>query len=262
MKVTRLSTTPIKGFALHHPHSITVDEYGAQGDRQFFLVDERCDLMSIPQTGALVTLLADYNSVTREMVMSENGLELVRQPVDVTESTSVDFFGYKRVAGRLAPGPWDDLVSSRVGQSVRLVMADLTGGGHDVEPLSLLSEASTHALSVTAGVADADGRRFRMLIEFDGAEAHAEDGWAGRRLALGSAVIKVGAPVKRCVATTRNPDSGSIDLRTLTIIGEYRGRQESLFGLGFNFGVYAQCVTPGVISVGDRMEFITEGSPA
>ena len=262
MKVTRLSTTPIKGLALHHPNSITIDEFGAQGDRQFFLIDHTGELTSIPQTGELVTLLATYDTATRELSISRSGTELVRHTVDIADPHSTNFFGYKQVAGHLAPGPWDELLSNTVGKPVRLVMADRLGGGHDVEPLSLLSEASTAALSAAAGIPDADARRFRMLIEFDGVEAHAEDAWAGQRLAIGSAVIKVGAPVQRCVATTRNPDNGSVDLRTLTVIGQYRGRQESLFGLGFNFGVYATCITSGVISVGDQLELLTENSLA
>lgn len=44
-----------------------------------------------------------------------------------------------------------------------------------------------------------------------------------------------------------------MDLRTLELIGAYRGRQESIFGLGFNFGVYATCVEPGRISLGDPL---------
>jgi hypothetical protein len=58
-------------------------------------------------------------------------------------------------------------------------------------------------------------------------------------------------PVQRCVATTRNPDTGVVDLKTLKFIGDYRGRLESEFGLGFNFGIYLHCVNPGIISVGD-----------
>ena len=70
-------------------------------------------------------------------------------------------------------------------------------------------------------------------------------------LRLGDVVARVGGPVKRCAATTRHPDTGVINLQTLRMIGAYRGRQQSAFGLGFNFGVYADVVTPGSIRVGD-----------
>jgi uncharacterized protein YcbX len=40
MKVTRLSTTPIKGLGLNHPDAIEISQIGAVGDREFFIIDE------------------------------------------------------------------------------------------------------------------------------------------------------------------------------------------------------------------------------
>jgi uncharacterized protein YcbX len=133
------------------------------------------------------------------------------------------------------------------------VIADRLDGAHDVEPLTLLGDASTHRLAEQAGVAEVDSRRFRMLIEFDGAPAHAEDDWRGRHITIGSVVAEVGGPVQRCAGTTRNPETGEVDLRTLQLIGDYRGRQDSVFGMGFNFGVYATVITEGRIRVGDEL---------
>ena len=62
--------------------------------------------------------------------------------------------------------------------------------------------------------------------------------------------------MQRCAGTTRNPDSGDVDLRTLQLIGDYRGRQESIFGPGFNFGVYARVIDEGRIHVGDTLELL------
>ena len=90
-----------------------------------------------------------------------------------------------------------------------------------------------------------------MLIEFDGGPPHVEDTWEGSRIQIGDATLVGGGPVQRCAGTTRHPDSGKVDLKTLALIGEYRGRQDSVFGLGFNFGVYARCIVPGEIRVGD-----------
>jgi uncharacterized protein YcbX len=122
-----------------------------------------------------------------------------------------------------------------------------------VEPLSLVSSASLKALEDSAQVGEIDPRRFRMLIQIDGIGAHEEDTWDGQEFSIGSALIRVGDAVKRCAATTRNPSTGKSDLKTLKYIGDYRGRQESRFGVGFYFGVYAQCVKPGTISVGDEI---------
>ena len=59
--------------------------------------------------------------------------------------------------------------------------------------------------------------------------------------------------MQRCAGTTRNPETGEVDLRTLQLIGDYRGRQDSVFGMGFNFGVYATVITEGRIRVGDEL---------
>ncbi len=250
MHVTRLSTTPIKGLCLHHPDAVDVRTTGVVGDRRFYLVDDRDGLVSIAKTGGMVGLTAEYDEAADHLVVREHGEVVAEGQVELGPEHRADFFAFKTVPGRLAPGPWDAVLSERAGRRVRLVKADRADGAHDVEPLTLLGDASSRRLAEQAGEPDIDSRRFRMLIEFDGAEPHAEDGWRGRRLRIGTVVAEVGGPVQRCAGTTRNPATGAVDLKTLSLIGDYRGRQNSIFGLGFNFGVYATVVTEGRISVG------------
>ncbi len=260
MRVTRLSTTPVKGLALHHPTSVDVLSSGVVGDRLFYLVDERDGLFSIAKTGALVSIRADYDPDAGVLTLTGPDGVLAEGEVSAGDPHSADFFAFRQVRGRLAPGPWDAVLSGIAGRPLRLVRAADPAGGHDVEPLTLLGEASTARLAESAGLEAVDSRRFRMLIEFDGATAHAEDTWGGRDLRLGSVVARVGGPVQRCAGTTRHPDTGQVDLRTLTLIGDYRGRQDSVFGPGFNFGVYATVVAEGRISVGDDLELLGEST--
>ena len=255
MRVTRLSTTPIKGLALHHPTRIEVTSTGVADDRRFYLVDDRDALFSIAKTGSLVGVSATFDAGTRTLELHEAGTLLAAGVVEPAETHTANFFAFKEVRGRLCPGPWDAVLSERAGRPLRLVEAAEPGGAHDVEPLTLLGEASLERLSRQAGVA-VDGRRFRMLIEFDGAEPHAEDAWLGRPLRIGGVEALGGGPVQRCAGTTRHPETGDVDLRTLQLIGDYRGRQDSVFGPGFNFGVYARVVTPGAIAVGDELELL------
>jgi uncharacterized protein YcbX len=93
-----------------------------------------------------------------------------------------------------------------------------------------------------------------MNVEIAGGDPLVEDSWDGRELQLGGAVVRVGTPVKRCAATTRNPDTGEIDLQTLKLIGGLKGRQEfAPWGPGFYLGVYADVLAPGRVSVGDEL---------
>jgi uncharacterized protein YcbX len=256
MHVTRLSVTPVKGLALHHPDRIEVTASGVVGDRVFYLVDDRDSLVSIAKTGSLVGLHADYDPAAGRLAIREGTDVVAEAVVEEGDGHSANFFAFKQVDGRLAPGPWDEVFSERAGRRLRLVKAAAAGGGHDVEPLTLLGTASTRRLGEQAGVADVDSRRFRMLIEFEGAAAHAEDGWRGERVQIGNATVEVGGPVQRCAGTTRHPDSGRVDLKTLALIGDYRGRQDSIFGMGVNFGVYATVVSEGAIRVGDALTLL------
>lgn len=250
MRVTRLSTTPVKGLALHHPRSIRVDETGAVGDRLFYLADDRPSLISIAKTGALVGVRADYDAGSGVLILSEEGRVLAEGEVHLADPVDADFFAFRTAPGRVVDGPFAQVLSQRAGRPLVLVKATDSLRGHDVEPLSLLGEGSIDALSRQAGEA-VDARRFRMLIEFDGGPAHIEDSWEGKAIQVGDATLIGGAPVQRCAGTTRNPDTGAVDLKTLALIGEYRGRQDSVFGPGFNFGTYARCIVPGEIRVGD-----------
>jgi uncharacterized protein YcbX len=116
-----------------------------------------------------------------------------------------------------------------------------------------MAEESVAELASRAGLHDVDSRRFRMTIQFRGVAPHTEDTWRERRLRVGDAILRVGGPVPRCAAVTRNPDTGLVDLRTLHMINAYRGRQPNEFGEGLNFGVYAEVLAPGTVRVGDRV---------
>jgi uncharacterized protein YcbX len=93
-----------------------------------------------------------------------------------------------------------------------------------------------------------------MSIQFSAAGPHAEDGWDRRVLEVGTALIRVAGAVPRCAATTRHPDRGDVDLKTMHLIRGYRGVTSTELGRGIPFGVYADVVRPGILRVGDAME--------
>ena len=89
-------------------------------------------------------------------------------------------------------------------------------------------------------------------IEIEGVSApHEEDTWAGRRVRVGDAVIRVDEPVPRCVVTTLDPSTGVRDFPTLKVIKSYRGTNAEQ---QLEFGVYAEVVEQGDVSVGDLVE--------
>jgi uncharacterized protein YcbX len=117
---------------------------------------------------------------------------------------------------------------------------------------TLLSLASLERLREQAGVAEAvDPRRFRMTFGVDGLAAHEEDTWIGRDVRVGDAVLRVSGYVGRCALTTRQPDTGVVDFKTLHLLQTYRGEIDSTEPLPF--GVHARVLGPGRVRLGDAV---------
>ncbi|MGY1640561.1 MOSC domain-containing protein [Geodermatophilus sp. SYSU D00703] len=262
--VSRFSTTPVKGTALHHPTSLALTRNGVEDNRRFHLVDARHRLFNGKQHGPLVRLTAEYDGRRRHLTLQIPGREPVQGPTtELGEPVATDFYG-RDVAGHLVTGPWSAALTEFVGEPVHLVATDTPGDAVDVHPVTLVSSATIeHLRSVTPGGERLDHRRFRMLVEVDGCGVHEEDTWVGRRVRLGAATVRVVGPVPRCVVTNENPDSGLVDFSTLKAIARYRGEPATdlttpVAHLPDNgavvFGVYATVEEPGSIGVGDRVE--------
>ncbi|MGH2512191.1 MAG: MOSC domain-containing protein, partial [Candidatus Limnocylindrales bacterium] len=158
-------------------------------------------------------------------------------------------------------GPFSRALSEWAGQPLRLVRADVDGGGIDRADegggFTIISRGSLAALAAVAGLAEPlDPRRFRMSTVIDGVEAYAEDGWLGRRVRLGDVVVEVRGNVGRCAVTTHDPDTGRRSLDTLELIARTRGEMATTEELPF--GVWGSVVTPGRIRLGDGVEVLPD----
>jgi uncharacterized protein YcbX len=90
-----------------------------------------------------------------------------------------------------------------------------------------------------------------MLIEVDGIAAHEEDGWVGRQVRVGSALVRGCGHVGRCVITTRDPDTAEADLDTLKLLATYRHKIGTTEPLAF--GIYGEVLEGGRVAVGDAV---------
>jgi hypothetical protein len=90
-----------------------------------------------------------------------------------------------------------------------------------------------------------------MSIEVSGIGPHEEDEWVGRRLSIGAAVVAVRGHVGRCLVTSRNPNTGAVDLATLELLGDYRRQADTTEPLAL--GIYGEVIEPGSIAVGDLL---------
>lgn len=110
--------------------------------------------------------------------------------------------------------------------------------------VSLCNLASHRAVADKAGVA-LSNLRWRGNIWFDTGTAWDEFDWIGKDVAIGGALLRVREPIRRCLHTAANPETGERDVDTLGILNSW-GHQD--------FGVYAEVIQSGQVAIGDTIE--------
>lgn len=123
---------------------------------------------------------------------------------------------------------------------------------HDDAPVHVLTSASVRALAEQVG-APLDPRRFRanLLVDLDDdagttvgtTETWPEDEWIGRRLRVGEVVLRITAPMPRCVMVNAAQPGLDHDARVLRSLADRAAR----------LGVMAEVLRPGVVRRGDRV---------
>ena len=262
VRVARLSFAPVRGLALQHPTSIDVVDGGVLEDRRFYLVDGHGRLVDRLLAGELVRVAAETNPEATWLRLTFPDGSVIEDEVRLDEPVRTEIYG-RLAVGHVVGGRWAAALEPFTHRPVLLVRCDRPGGtriradeDHVRNALSIVSDGSLAELARQLGVERVDGRRFRMLVEVEGASAHEEDTWIGGRIAIGSAVLSITKPDARCAITTQNPDTGERDLDTLRTVLRYRG-----FRLGdpekkIDFGVLGEVLQPGKISVGDEVTVV------
>ena len=252
--VAWITVAPVKALGLVHLDEVELESFGARENRRFYLVGEEGQMVNGKTIGELVGVVPDYDDAAGRLALRFPDGMVVEGTVETGEVETMTI--YRRpVAAQEVHGPWSEALSTAAGRALRLMRTEQPGEGSDRGRrggVSLVGTGSLRALAEAAGVDEVDGRRFRMLFGIEGFEPHAEDGWRGRRVQLGEAVVRPLGHVGRCAVTPQNPDTGIPDLDTLRELGEYRGDVETSEPLPF--GVWGEVVEPGRVRLGDPVE--------
>jgi uncharacterized protein YcbX len=251
--VAWIATTPVKALAVDLVDEIDLTADGPRGDRLFYLVDENDRLVSNKGLGILQQVHGTFDEQTRVLSMRLPDGSVVEAAVELGEEAETGFSGRSRKVARRVSGPWAEALSELTGKTIALMASDkpaVDRGRRSVA--TLLSTGSLRALGGELEVDDVDSRRFRMHFGVDGVEPHAEDGWIGKEIRIGDAVVIPQGNVGRCAVTTQNPETGKPDLDTLKALARYRGELDTTEPLAF--GVYATVAQPGRVRVGDPVE--------
>ncbi len=250
LTVSLLSVTPVRGLALLHPHSIELSEHGPIEDRRYTLLTDAGRIFDGTKFGPLVQVRAALDGDPERLMLTFPSGEVVTGEVELGAPIHSVIYD-RRFTARPVIGPWVDALSAYTGHPLQLIRSERLPGERDRNPVSILSEASVAELARRANDgAPLDARRFRMLIHVAGARPHQEDEWIGSEVAIGQAVVRVVRPDPRCVITTQDPETGRRDFPTLKAIKDYRGLGDDR---QIDFGVYADVVTTGSVTVGDEV---------
>jgi uncharacterized protein YcbX len=239
---------------------VTLTEDGVPGDRAFFLVDERGAMVSATRLGPLVAVVPEHDADAGTLALSFPDGEQVAGEIDLGALEDVRFGGLNMRA-RPVLGAFSAALSEHCGMPLRMFASPPERSGLDrgrIGAATLLSVASLERLRAEAGETEPiDPRRFRMTFGVDGLQAHEEDDWMDRDVRVGEALLRVTGHVGRCATTTRQPDTGVVDFKTLHHLNAYRGKLESTEPLPF--GVHARVLEPGRVRVGDGVAAAPRG---
>ncbi len=253
--VAWISIAPVKGMRLQELSEVELTRQGATGDREFFLVDGNEKMISVTRLGPLVEIVPDHDPVAGTLALRFPDDRVVSGAVELGEAEPVDFYGLT-LEVRPVLGEFSSAVSNHCGTELRLMERPDNRPAVDrgsIAGVTLLGVGSLGRLESAAGeggeAGPIDRRRFRMNFGVEGLSPHEEDDWIDGTVAVGEAEVRVHGRVGRCAATTRDPDRGEVDLKTLHHIRSYRDEVVSEEPLPF--GVYASIGRPGMVRLGD-----------
>jgi len=248
--VSALRTTPVKGLRICAREEVMLEIGGVGDDRRFYLIDERGRMVNGKRIGILSAVRAEFDRGTGRLALIFPDGSAVSQIVKLKGEVQTRFFSDRPMA-KLVAGPWSRVLSDYTGTELRLVQADPDRGGVDrgaAGGVSLISEASVARLEAVADGRTVDSRRFRMLLEVAGPDAHEEDEWVGHTVRVGQALVAFRGHVGRCLVTSQSPDTGIVDLPTLELLGYRRGLATTE---PLAFGIFGEVLEPGLVRLGD-----------
>lgn len=200
------------------------------GDRAYALAHERgewdsdnpawmrcSNFVRVAGCPRLAAVDARFDPSTRRIACALDGADAIDADLSTDDGRAALAKWAEAAAGDDAPGPYR--------------IAEVPGAALTDSPMqapSLMSLASLRALGEAMDV-ELDPRRFRGNLWVDGLEPWRELELVGREIAFGDLVLRVAAPIHRCVATAANPETGARDANPLVPLKRLHG--EPLFGM-------------------------------
>jgi uncharacterized protein len=217
--VTDVRRHPVKSLQGESPAALLLGRAGFAADRRWAVLDAGRPL-SAKRAPALLQASAQLDGDAAVLTLPDGSV--TRSNARNVDRVLSDWLGRPVELVERADTPWVDLA-----------------------PVHLLTSSSLAAMA-ERHEGDWEPRRFRcnLLLDTGDAAELVEQGWIGRRVEVGAAVVEVVEPTGRCAMTTMAQPGIAEDrgiLRTLA-----RDNDASL-------GVYARVLQPGLVHPGDAV---------
>jgi len=188
------------------------------------------------KAASLMAMTADFDQATNRLTLSHPDLPTISiDPDNATDAA--------RFIAWVQP-----IMPENRAKSHALVRANGYGMTDQKFPyISINSTASLANLSQKAG-RDMSMHRFRGNIWLDGGQPWEEFNWIGKTIRIGGVVLKVEAPITRCVATGVDPETGKTNVETLELLQTHWGHKD--------FGVFAAVIEAGDINLNDTAKVL------
>lgn len=253
MHVVGIGLTPVKGMAHEPLAALELPRGGLPGDRAFCFYDVEADrVLRTVDHDALLACRARWDppalTITTPAGEAAGDADGIGEPAATGERLVADYWG-RPTELTVVRGPWSALVSGYLGKEVVLCRVGSPGGVVWGGPVSVVTTSSLVEVARRTGRAPEkeDGRRFRatFVVDTGDAPAFVEDGWTGRLLRLGDAVVRVRGPLERCALVDRRPEAGGRDATVLRALAADRRVDGQIV-----FGVHADVDRPGTVRRG------------
>lgn len=213
---------PVKSMGGEELSRVALDPRGIAGDRWFAVVDADGKLSSGKNSRRFRRrdAIFDYAAHTdgEQVVVTRDGARW-----------------------RAGSEELDAELSTAMGAEVRM-LAEQATPHFDDGPVSVIGTA-TLAWCAERGI-DADPRRLRANLVLDTTEPFVEEGWLGREISLGAAVLRIVDRLPRCRMIDIDQDGATARGEWLKLLGAERDACAA---------VYADVVRPGALVVGDPL---------
>lgn len=255
--LARIFVYPIKSTAPVELAQAQVEPEGLARDRRYVVTDRRGRFLTARRFPRMVLIRAQLADAGLN-VEAPGAARLELEPARFPDAYDAVRVWRDDVAAQRCGDEADEWFTRFLGLDARLYyMGERShrparGGGEvsfaDSAQLLVLSAASVADLN-TRLETPVGIRNFRPNLVVSGTTAYAEDEWPDFR--IGSAGFRALWPCSRCVLTTVDPDTGTMDPQRQpldTLMDYRRAGDDALFGL--NVGV----LQPGRVQVGETVE--------